>query len=115
MTYTYECAAGGGGGPPVVTRRPETYGGPVYRRCGDCGGAGRVTLLVTRRPCLACGGTGIVAAPDDLAGDGGGGTAGTSAPAAVGSRAAGRPRPRHRPPRKLGEVDGADPLKLPGS
>ncbi len=34
--------------------------GPVVRRCGDCGGDGEVVLLITRRTCDACGGTGLV-------------------------------------------------------
>jgi DnaJ-class molecular chaperone len=37
--------------------------GPVQgTRCPECGGSGAIVLLVTKRPCTACGGTGVVAA-----------------------------------------------------
>ncbi len=50
---------------PKLERRPEThmyeYPPPVH--CTDCGGAGRIALLVTARPCAACEGSGWIQPP----------------------------------------------------
>jgi hypothetical protein len=47
---------------PQLERAPDvhTYHYPPPVPCTECGGAGKITLLVTARPCAACEGSGRV-------------------------------------------------------
>jgi hypothetical protein len=47
---------------PQLQRAPDvhTYHYPPPVPCAECGGAGRIALLVTARPCAACEGSGWI-------------------------------------------------------
>jgi DnaJ-class molecular chaperone len=47
---------------PQLQRAPDvhTYHYPPPVPCTECGGAGRIALLVTARPCAACEGSGWI-------------------------------------------------------
>jgi hypothetical protein len=52
---------------------PDRYGKSCYwrdpgprPRCPDCGGSGSILLLVSKRPCDRCGGTGFIERPEPV-------------------------------------------------